>query len=153
MAADNPLGVGSNNYVIVANVRGYNEKAKVAPTRTSLSTSVHNVYLLTLAEAGIFGLVAFLIMLFVLLFVAFHCGWKNRKDERGDLLLGFGVSLLVVYFHSLYEWIFLMFPTQYLFAMTAGMVAGLAQQLGYWQRVRVPAGRVAQGMVQNHPTI
>lgn len=146
--ARNPLGIGANNYVIVANVRGYDEEAGVAPTPTSLSTNVHNVYLLTASELGYLGLVTFVIMLLRPMFVALHCGWRNRGDSRGDLLLGLGVALLVIYIHSLYEWIFLLFSSQYLFAMITGLVAGLAQQLGYWQRTRVISSSAAPNMIQ-----
>jgi len=42
---------------------------------------------------------------------------------------------LTVYVHNFYEWIFVTFQTEYLFAINAAMIAGLAQQLGYWRRV------------------
>ena len=51
--------------------------------------------------------------------------------ESGDLLLGLGVALLIVYLHSFYEWIFVKFEIQYIFAASVGMIAGLAQELGY----------------------
>ena len=53
--------------------------------------------------------------------------------DRGDLLLGLGVALLTVYIHSYFEWIFFTTYVQYMFAITVGLVAGLAQQLGYWR--------------------
>jgi len=74
------------------------------------------------------------VLLVQLLFVALRCGWRHRADQRGDLLLGFGIALLVVYAHSWYEWIFVFLQVQYLFAIVAGMVGGLAMQLGYWRR-------------------
>ena len=43
------------------------------------------------------------------------------------------MALLIVYIHSYFEWIFITFPAQYMFALDAGMVAGLATQLGYWR--------------------
>jgi hypothetical protein len=66
--------------------------------------------------------------------VALLCGWNNRGDPRGDLLIGLGVTLLMVYIHGLFEWIFVLLETQYMFAMDLGLVAGLATQLGYWSR-------------------
>jgi O-antigen ligase len=142
MISDHPMGVGANNYVIVANVGGYNKRAHVATTFGSLSTNVHNTYLLVTAETGYFGLVSFLLLLVRPMIVAFSCGWRNRLDRRGDLLLGFGITLLMVYIHCFFEWIFLEFLPMYLFAMTAGLVAGLAQQLGYWGRAQVPSSRI-----------
>jgi O-antigen ligase len=133
MLADYPFGVGANNYVIIANVEGYNERAGVALQSGSLSTNVHNAFLLSAAETGYFGLLAFVLVLSRPLIVAFRCGWRNRSDRRGDLLLGLGVAFLTIYIHCYFEWILLHFIPLYLFAITSGMVAGLAQQLGYWK--------------------
>jgi O-antigen ligase len=135
MLSDHPAGIGANNYVIVANVDGYNTRAGVA--WTSGQAFVHNVYWLVAVETGYFGILTFLILLLRPLIVAIRCSWQHRLDYRGDLLLGLSVSLLTVYIHSWFEWIFLTFQVQYMFALTAGSVAGLAQQLGYWR----PAGR------------
>jgi O-antigen ligase len=73
------------------------------------------------------------LMLLQPLIVAFRCGWRNRDDSRGDLLIGLGTGILMVYIHSFFEWIFVAYQTQYLFAMVIGLVAGLARQLGYWR--------------------
>ena len=134
MVADHPLGVGANYYVVAANTQGYNTRAGVAWVIGSDSANVHNVYYLVAAETGYLGLITFVLMLLQPLIVAFRCGWRNRGDRRGDLLLGLGMSLLIVYVHSYFEWIFVTFPAQYMFAMDIGMVAGLATQLGYWRR-------------------
>lgn len=132
MLSDHPMGVGANHYVIAANTLGYNARSGLA--WTSYGAYVHNVYWLVAVETGYFGLFAFVILLLRPLAVAFLCGWRNRGDKRGDLLLGLGVGLLTVYLHSFYEWIFISFQSEYLFAVNAAMVAGLAQQLGYWRR-------------------
>ena len=140
MLADHPLGVGANSYVVAANTRGYNARAGVAYVAGSEGANVHNVYWLVAAETGYPGLVTFLAMLVQPLIVAFACGWRARKDPRGDLLIGAGVSLLVVYLHCNYEWIFVTFSPQYLFAIDVGLVAGLATELGYWRpRAALPA--------------
>ncbi len=134
MLTDHPFGVGSNNYVVVANVEGYNQRAGVAAMSGSLSTNVHNAFLLVAAETGYFGLLMFVFLLVQPLIVAIRCGSRSRQDHRGDLLLGLGAALLTVYIHCLFEWIFLTFLPLYLFAMTSGIIVGLAQQLGYWGR-------------------
>jgi len=133
MIADNPLGVGANHYVFVANTQFYDRKAGVAPIAASLGTNVHNVYLLVTAETGYLGLVTFMAMLLHPLFVSFRCGWRNQKDIRGDVLLGLGISLLIIYVHSYFEWIFVTYQQQYMFAIDVGLIAGLATQLGYWR--------------------
>jgi O-antigen ligase len=136
--SDHPFGIGANNYVVVANTDGYNDRAGVAWVLGSDSANVHNVYLLVAAESGYLGLVTFVLMLLRPLIVAFRCGFRNRGDSRCDLLLGLGTSLLVVYIHSYFEWVFVSFSIQYMFALDTGLVAGLATQLGYW---RAPAAR------------
>jgi O-antigen ligase len=135
--SDHPMGVGANYYVVAANTEGYNSKAGVAAVIGSDGAIVHNIYYLAAAETGYIGLVAFIFMLVQPVIVAFRCGWRNRGDRRGDLLLGIGTALLMVYVHSYFEWIFVTFSAQYMFALSVGMVAGLATQLGYW---RLPKG-------------
>jgi O-antigen ligase len=132
MLSDHPMGVGANNYVIAANVGGYNQRAGVAPVNGSEAALVHNIYWLVAAETGYLGLVTFVFVLLCPMIVAFRCAWRCRADQRGDLLLGLGVAMLVVYLHSFYEWNFITFEVQYVFALEAGLVTGLAQQLGYW---------------------
>jgi hypothetical protein len=135
--ADHPMGIGANNYAYVATVEGYSRQARVVSVDLSKSPHVHNSYWLTAAETGYIGLIAFIVLLARPLTVAFLCAWRSRDDYRGELLLGLGTALLVVYIHAAFEWIFLTVEVQYMFAMTVGMVAGLAQQLGYWRRANV----------------
>jgi len=130
--SDYPLGIGSNQFLTIANVGGYYEKAGV-PGNERISI-VHNSYLLVVVETGYLGLIFFVFLLLRPLTTAFFCGWRSRGDQRGDLLLGLGVALLAVYIHGLFEWIFFDFQTQYLLVLNVGMVAGLAEQLGYWRR-------------------
>jgi O-antigen ligase len=131
---DNPLGIGANNFIVVANVQGYYERAGVGFKNTT--TSPHNAYWTTAAETGYIGLLAFLIFLLCPMLVALSCGWYNRKDKRGDLLLGLATSLIIVYVHSYFEWVFLTDLVQYAFAIEIGIIAALAQQLGYWSPFR-----------------
>jgi hypothetical protein len=140
MLSDNPNGVGANNFVLVANLKGYEDRAGTAFRTESRSALIHNIYWLAAAETGYIGLVALLLLLIRPMIVAFRCSWRNRRDRRGDLLLGFATALLVFYVHSYYEWTFFSDQVQYLFAMTVGMIAGLAQQLGYWARPSVQGG-------------
>lgn len=134
MLEDHPLGVGVNNFVLVANVDGYFDRAGVTWVRTSRGAHVHNVYWLAAAETGYLGLAALLLLMFVPLKAALTCGWRHREDRRGDLLLGLGVSLMVLYVHCYYEWIFFTSTVQYMLAINFGLIAGLTQQLGYWRK-------------------
>jgi O-antigen ligase len=138
LISTHPLGVGANNYVLAANAYGAN--AAVGLSWTEFTAFVHNAYLLVGAETGILGLASFVFLLLRPMIAAFRCSWRERRDPRGDLLLGCGVALLAVYLHSAFEWIFLLDLTQYMLALEFGMIAGLAQQLGYWQRRPFTAG-------------
>ena len=133
--SDNPIGIGANNFTVFANTRGYYARAPLS--WMSSGAIVHNIYWLTAAETGYLGIVALVILLLHPLVVALHCGWRHRKDQRGDLLLGIGMALLIVYIHSYFEWIFLTFDIQYLFAILVGVAGGLATQLGYWRHLSV----------------
>ena len=129
MLSDHPMGVGANNFTTVANTQGYYDQVPLS--WMSRIAIVHNLYWMTAAETGYFGIFALAVLLIQLLVVALRCGWRHRTDQRGDLLLGFGIALLVVYVHSWFEWIFVILQVQYLFAIVVGMVGGLAMQLGY----------------------
>jgi len=52
MFADHPMGVGANQYVVVASTQGYSERAGVPWNWTSRSANVHNTYLLVAAETA-----------------------------------------------------------------------------------------------------
>lgn len=134
MIADHPLGVGANQYVSVANVGGYYARGGVVAAYGSRSAHVHNVYLLILAETGFPGFLAFLAMLIAPIVLALRCAFRYRDDRRGELMLGLGFSLIVVGLHSFYEWIFVTFNVQHVFAITIGLIVGVAGQLGYWDR-------------------
>jgi O-antigen ligase len=129
MLSDYPLGVGANNFVVVANTHGYYQRAGVA--WASYSAHVHNVYWLVVAETGYLGLITYVLLLLQPLTMAFRFGWRNLGDQRSDLLLGLGVVLFIVYVHCLVEWVFISYEVQYMCAMAMGLVAGLAMQLSH----------------------
>ncbi len=126
IVSDHPFGIGSNHYVHVAKNSGYSERAGVAPSEGNRNNIVHNAYWLAAAETGYLGLVTFCLMLAVPLVVALRTGWRERSNFEGNLLLGFGMALLIVYLHSLYEWVIFAKEVQYLLFMTMGMVFGIS---------------------------
>lgn len=126
---DHPFGVGVNHYVQIAKNFGYSERGGVAPVEGSRNNIVHNIYWLTAAETGYFGVFAFVTMLLTPMILALKTGWRARGTTRGDLLIGFGVALFTVYCHSTLEYIFLSKEAQYLFAITSGCVFGLASRI------------------------
>jgi O-antigen ligase len=132
--SDNPMGIGANNLAVFANVRGYYERSGVSAQNTI--TFPHNIYWVTAAETGYLGIIAFIVFLIRPLLLALSCGWRNRKDPRGELLLGLATSLLIVYIHSYFEWIFFNNQIQYIFAIDLGIIVGFANQLGYFGATR-----------------
>jgi O-antigen ligase len=134
LIANHPFGVGANNYVVAANMDGANQAAGV--DWTSNTIFVHNAYLLITAETGYFGLISFALLLLSPMIVAFRCGWRERKNQSGEILLGIGVALLITYIHAAFEFVFLLDQTQYMLAIEFGMIVGLGRQLGYWRRPR-----------------
>lgn len=132
MLHDHPLGVGGNHYVIVANTMGYSDRAGVAPTYNSRGAHVHNAYLLSAAETGYAGFIAFTTMMLWPIVVAMRCAWRFRRDPRGEVLLGLSVTLTIAALHSMYEWISVTYNTQYMYALAVGLIAGIAQQMGFW---------------------
>lgn len=126
---DYPLGVGANHYVHVAKNYGYSETAGVAASEGNRNTLVHNAYLLAGSETGWLGLVALALMLACPLVTAFRVGWPSRAGPEGDLLIGLGVSLLMVCLHSTLEFILLVRDSQYILAVTTGIILGVARQV------------------------
>jgi O-antigen ligase len=139
MFADHPLGVGSNHFTLVANLGGYYTRAGVAELDSARYQNVHNFYWLVACETGYLGLVTLVLFLLHPLIVAFRGAWNHRGDQRGDWLIGLGVSLFTVYLHSFFEWIFIDYQSQYALAVQMGLVAGFAQQLQY-RRLPRPQG-------------
>jgi O-antigen ligase len=135
MLADHPMGVGANHFTLVANVGGYFTRVGEV-WGAGRASNVHNVYWLVAAETGYIGLIAFVAFLLAPLIAAVRCSVRHLGDPRGDLLLGLGCALLVVYIHSFEEWIFVVFDTQYLLAIVMGLIAGLTQELHYWRSKR-----------------
>ncbi len=131
MIQEHPWGVGANNYVVVANVGGYSERAGVIWNQGSRAAHVHNMYLLTAAESGWFGLLALVALFAWPAFCGLRFAIANRKDSRGDIVLGAAIAVVVAAMHGLYEWIFVTYQAQYMFAIALGIIAGVLRQTKY----------------------
>lgn len=123
--AANPLGIGPNHYVFVANTEGYSDRAGVSWVTSSRSTQVHNSLLLVWAETGLFGLVSLAALFLSAIFYALKGAFRFRRESGSELLVGLGVALIAVILHGLVEWMFVVSPTQYTFAGTLGIITGL----------------------------
>lgn len=129
MIQDHPWGVGANNFVIEANTGGYYDRAGVAVTPGSRGAHVHNLYYLTTAELGYLGLLGLIMMLLQPAILAFRCSWQHRGTEDSAFLGGLGITLLIAYAHSNYEWIAVSQHVQYFLAIIFGLVAATSKRL------------------------
>lgn len=127
--SDHPLGIGANQYVLIANTGGYSERAGVPWNISSRDAPVHNVYYLVSAELGLLGLVGFVALLVTLNLIAFTGMKKYKSDPRSELVPGLAVTLIIVTIHISYEYVFMHFVIHYLFAITAGLLVGLKHAL------------------------
>lgn len=126
---DHPMGVGANHYVFVAKNYGYSIRAGVLPFEGNLNNIVHNIYLLTAAETGYFGVISLAMLLLYSMWTAFRYGWKGRHSRNGALLLAFGISVLMVSIHSFFEYILITKECQYMLAIVLGMIFGVSHQV------------------------
>ena len=144
MVRDHPMGVGANQYVVVANSGGYSERAGVNWNSTSRSANVHNTYLLMTAELGYLGGLATLLLMILPPLSALRAAWRVRHEPVGDVILGLGTALAAVAVHCNYEWIYVYASTQYLHAICLGMLSGLVaqQQAARRRKKRKPVAAV-----------
>lgn len=122
MIADYPFGVGGDQYVLVANIHGYSERAGVPWGTGNRSAPVHSTYYLITAELGFLGLIGFLALLANFVVMGFRMLGKPWKDETSELLPGLLASMIIVCVHVSFEWVFMHFVLHYLFAITAAML-------------------------------
>lgn len=150
MLADYPMGVGPNYYVVVANTQGYSARAGVAWQSTSRATNVHNSYLLVAVETGYLGLIAMLALLASALRYAFAGAIRFRRQPGAEILIGVGCGIFAMSIHALYEWMLVVFPTQYLFAVSLGLIAGL---LGRYLRTATGTSHASPFVAEKHPAL
>lgn len=129
MWSDHPMGVGANQYVVVANSQGYSDRAGVVWNFGSRAAHVHNMYLLAAAETGWIGLITLASLLCWSIIRGLFFAFRHRRDPRGDVVLGASVAILAAALHSGYEWIFVTYQAQYMFVISLGMIAGLIRQV------------------------
>lgn len=150
MWQDHPMGVGANQYVIIANAEGYSQRAGVIWNFGSRSAHVHNLYLLSAAETGWIGLLTLCTLFGWVIIRGIAFAFGNRRDARGDVVLGATVAVLVAALHSFYEWIFVFSQVQYLFAISLGIIAGILRQANREKQLRRAASyKREQNMNQN----
>ena len=129
MIADHPLGIGPNQYVVVANAGGYSAKAGVPWNFTSRSAPVHNTYYLVTAEMGFVGLIGLISLLAAFIAYSFRIPRDPSEHPYAELVPGLQAALITTCVHLYYEWIFMTFTLHYLFAIAAGMLVGVGTRM------------------------
>lgn len=142
MWSDHPMGVGANQYVLVANSQGYSARAGVIWNWASRSANVHNMYLLAAAETGWPGFMTFIALLLIPTLRGLVFAFRNRRDPRGEVVLGASVTFLILGLHGLYEWVFVVYHAQYVFAIALGVVAGCIRQVEIERQIRARAAKL-----------
>ena len=79
-----------------------------------------------LAETAIPGLVTYLGFLLFPLAMALRYGLGAQREPERDLLLGLGVTLIMVYIHSWEEWVPITYIVQNFLVINFGLVAALS---------------------------
>ena len=141
MIGDHPMGVGPNHYVVTANTQGYSARAGVNWQSSSRATNVHNSYLLVAAETGYFGLITMIMLLGSAIWYALSTAYRFRRKPGAEVLIGVGCGILAMSIHGLYEWMFVVYPTQYVLAGSLGLIAGLRSR---YSRAASQASRKAR---------
>lgn len=104
MAAEFPLGVGANAFVLVANDRGFYQRAGVPWGGTSLTAPVHNSFLLARAETGWSGQIVMVALLLLPMLAGLHMSFADRRSP----ILGMGLAstavMMVTALHCNYEY-------------------------------------------------
>lgn len=123
IASDYPFGVGANQFVAVANVEGYSDRAGTGWQVANRSVPVHNAYLLARAETGWMGEFAFILMLAVPMIMALRLAFQDRRFPGGEVVLGCAIALAANMIHNTYEYATHSFEIQALLFINLGLIA------------------------------
>ncbi len=124
MIADNPLGVGPNQFVSVAVGKGYSERAGVVWAYSIRSQPVHNSYYLIWAESGLLGLAGFLLLAGTYLIAGYRRIRRPALGDRSEVYVGLYAATIVALVHAYFEWISLLYTSQAVVVMGMGAVIG-----------------------------
>lgn len=123
MAADHPLGVGANTYVMIANEQGYSQRAGVSWGGNNLAAPVHNSFLLMRAEMGWFGEIVMILVIAVFIIGGLRTGFSEKKQPMVGMALGAAASGIVIAFHANYEYAWHLEVVQRLFFVNLAVLS------------------------------
>ncbi len=139
MLADHPLGVGANNFTLVANTQGYYADAGVAAVFNSRSGIVHNIYYLTAGEMGYPGIIALLALVIFPIWTGFSTAFKHRGLREAEVVGALTMSIVICFAHSAYEWLLYNSAAQYFLVVTYGLLASRMHLLATKTAIAAPA--------------
>jgi len=152
MISEHPMGVGPNFYVFISNTEGYAARGGVNWSIGNRSANVHNSYLLVAAETGILGALAFGLLIAASIYRAMATAFRFRRNRESDICVGIVCGFIAMSAHALYEWMYVVNPTQYLFAISLGLIAGLRSRLVQSASSKVrPFADTVVGQPLQHP--
>jgi len=137
MLRDSPIGVGWNNYALVANPpwhyadvldnwdRSRGNSVNPAETRPQ----PESLYWLILAETGYPGFVTYMLFLGVTLWWSLRAAWHYRRTLLGAFLIGLSVALVLTYCHSTVERVLTQTKNLAMWLLFLGIVARLRSNM------------------------
>ena len=153
IAADHPLGVGANMYVIVNNLEGYADRAGVAWNQANRSAPVHNAYLLARAETGRAGEITFVLLLLVPAVAGMRLAFSDRREPAFGVALGSSVAIWALAIHNFYEFAVHTYHPQALLMLNLAIIAGHIRSRRLSVRSRRRNGATAQAGVPPAATL
>jgi len=133
MAADHWFGVGLNSFSqVLTTTERYRKHIRVMANEEHAGVA-HHIYWLTAAETGYPALWLYVWVILRFLWLAFRRSWWAVTGEQAFLRALF-VGTCALHLTGLFEWAIRISPASYQFALSSGLIVGLA--------VLVKAGRV-----------
>lgn len=124
MSKDYPLGVGANNYVSIANTRGYSLNAGVDWGGNNLTAPVHNSYLLMRAETGWFGQLVMLLLLTWPIYAGLRLAFSDRGSPSSAMGSAVATAFAITALHNNYEYAWHYEVVQRIFFANLAMLSG-----------------------------
>lgn len=126
MASNNWLGVGANQFVPVANLEGYSDRAGLDWSPSLRSQPVHNAYLLARAETGWLGQVFVFALLSLPPLIGLRLAFRLRRRWDTGVALGSAIAIGAIGFHSNYEYAVLTYQVLILVYLNIALILGVA---------------------------
>lgn len=127
MAADNPLGVGINNFSrALSDVPGYRRHIEVMETEAQAGVA-HHIYWLTAAETGYIGVAVFVLLQAQVLVLTMR-GALRTGSLDSLFAAAFLVGLSTLHLSGFFEWGFRITPVTYQFAICAGFAMAFSDR-------------------------